>query len=386
MEIYFCEYDAIKTRLEFLENNSLTVEQVDAMSLGDNNSRIEYGLTDNADEGYIDINGILSNSGPSWLELLFGLPGTGYNDIIGAIDELVSVGIKKLVLNIESPGGQVGIVDKVWTHINSLDIETEARSNSLCASAAYYIASACDKITTTNPLSVWGSIGAVVTGIDQSAMLKKLGVKVVEVVSDNAPKKHLGLDTKEGIEEIRNMVNSAERQFIGRISSGRKISVEEIQQNFGRGGTMHAFDYDQNSADIVDAIRVNMVDYIVGPNGSAIKTNGDIRMDEEERNKIKAEATLAANISNVKNFLSISDYPRDVVAIGTNVITGEAKIEDFYAAVKAHDKKVLEKSVNESVVEEKLIPVQPREQNEKPSHLIHDQESMTANKNDFARR
>lgn len=396
MKFYFCEHSELENRLRFINSHHINdhgyVETIDIESLSNEKGIGRYGTLkydiDDSGVGTININGFLNNDGPEIFDIWFGLSVTGYSDIITAIDTLVGCGANKIVFNINSPGGEVGIVDNVWVKINNLGIETEAVVSNMCASGGYYIASACDKINASNPLAVLGSIGVVVEGIDASEYFKKIGIKVVSVVSDNAPNKRLGLDSEDGIEEFKKLVNSAERQFIGRISEGRGLDIDHIKNNFGRGGVMHAMDYDRSSDGILDALSVGMIDSVIGYEFSVTKNNGEILMNEEEIKKIEEAATLKANSANVKRVLSTRSYPADIVKVGMDVITCEATIDQFYDAIAEYDKSETAKNVDDTASSEQPIPVTSSapKKTESDPWVICDVDSAAINAADFRRR
>ena len=85
-----------------------------------------------------------------------------------------------LVLQIDSPGGspvQAGLVYDEIRRLRELhDKPVYAVVEDTCASAAYYIASAADKIY-VNKASVVGSIGVLMDGFGFTGSLEKLGIE-----------------------------------------------------------------------------------------------------------------------------------------------------------------------------------------------------------------
>jgi signal peptide peptidase SppA len=409
MKIYFCEHSALEERLRMVGQVINVPENIvaDAISVSSDGlgkyGTLKYGINEKTNVGFINVSGFLNNDGPSMFDAYFGRSVTGYGDIIEAIDILSGSGVSGIVFNIDSPGGEVGIVDNVWKKIKGLDVKTEAVIGNMCASGGYYLASACDTIIATNPLAVIGSIGVVVEGIDFSEYLESIGIKFVSVTSDNAPKKRLGFDSDEGIDELKKLVNSAERQFIGRIAEGRNITTEHVKENFGRGGVMHAMDYERNNAEIIDALKVGMIDSVIGYEIS-ITNNGEILMSDKkkvedsavaakgisdgDRKKIEDAATQKANVSNVKRILATKSYSADVVKVGMNVITSEATMDEFYNAIAEFDQKEIASGIDDTANGEEHIPVIDGsiKKSESKPWMICDSESAAANVADFKRR
>jgi hypothetical protein len=100
-----------------------------------------------------------------------------------------------------------------------------------------------------------GSIGVVVAQINTEKAEEARGIKVIEIVSRNAPNKRPDGTTDEGKQVLQDEVDAIERTFIGRVSESRNLSREYVEENFGRGGILVAHDTDKPSA-----ISVSMID------------------------------------------------------------------------------------------------------------------------------
>jgi protease-4 len=91
-----------------------------------------------------------------------------------------SQSMKALILRIDSPGGSPVQADDMYNAIRYYrnkypDIRVYAVCVDMCASAAYYVASAADEIY-ANPSSLVGSIGVLYNGFGFVDTLQKLGV------------------------------------------------------------------------------------------------------------------------------------------------------------------------------------------------------------------
>jgi signal peptide peptidase SppA len=152
-------------------------------------------------------------------------------------------GVQAIVFDIDSPGGTPEGVDELASEIRAAKgkKQTIAVSNKQCASAAYYIASACDEIV-ASPSSMTGSIGVYCAHEDVSKYLDNLGVKIsiikfgenkaegnpYEPLSDTA-RTHM----KEMVDHFGNMFEKA-------VAKGRKVSQATVHDSFGQGLTFGA--------------------------------------------------------------------------------------------------------------------------------------------------
>lgn len=219
-------------------------------------------LSINNETGTISISGFLSRNGPTALQRYFDFDGTGYNEILKALSDIeASQQVKNIVLEMDTPGGEVDGVDEIFQRLFGLrdKYNITAVNRGLLASAGYYIAAAAHKIIAASPGAITGSIGVRAAWIDPSEALEKAGFKRIEILSANAPKKG-GLSTTAGISAVQDELNALERIFYQRISEGRGIEdVEYLIANFGQGAAFVAQDPDTG---VPDALKVGMIDEV----------------------------------------------------------------------------------------------------------------------------
>jgi len=211
----------------------------------------------------IKIEGMLSRKGPSPIARFFGFTGTGYIEIIESLQAVADrPDIEKIILEMNTPGGDVKGVDGVFIAVRDTNkkIKVIAENHGLLASGGYWIAAAASKIVAIGPSVETGSIGVIITAIDDTEWLKDMGVKIVRIVSRNAPKKAPDINKKAGRDVIQDRADALERVFIKRISEGRKVSEDHIIKNFGRGSVMIADDPDKSNP---DALSVGMIDEVI---------------------------------------------------------------------------------------------------------------------------
>jgi protease-4 len=140
---------------------------------------------------------------------------------------------KGVILRINSPGGSPVQADYIYNEIMRLrhqypDIPVYAVCTEMCASAAYYIASATKDIY-ANPASMVGSIGVIMKGFGFTDAMKKIGVtqrtiiagKYKDFMDPFAP-----LDSSEE-QMAQNMVDIVHQQFISAVEAGRGARLQK---------------------------------------------------------------------------------------------------------------------------------------------------------------
>ena len=159
---------------------------------------------------------------------------------------LETQGVEQIVLNVNSPGGQVDGINEVADMIRAADAKkpVTAYVGGLGASAGYWLASAARKIV-VNESAFLGSIGAVVAYEERSASGKRY-----EFVSSQSPRKRPDPATEAGREQYQQMADSAAQLFIDRVAKFRGVSSEDVINKFGGGATLMGN----------DAVRAGMAD------------------------------------------------------------------------------------------------------------------------------
>ncbi len=150
--------------------------------------------------------------------------------------------VKAILFDVDSPGGVAlgpaemadaifkarlssGGKKPIWSYVGRN-----------CSSAAYWIASATEKII-ANPSALLGSIG-VVTTIPVQEQPDSEGYKNIEIVSSNAKQKRPDPRTPDGMAEIKRELGDLESQFIESIAKYRNVSVNTVKNDFGQGGVL----------------------------------------------------------------------------------------------------------------------------------------------------
>ncbi|MGM0600730.1 MAG: signal peptide peptidase SppA [Candidatus Rifleibacteriota bacterium] len=221
--------------------------------------------------------------------------------------------IKGILLDINSPGGEVTASDIIYHQIKHLKEETEkpviAIIGSMGASGAYYVACAADHII-AHPTSIVGSIGVLMQSVNVKEMMKKIGIKPVLLKSKKTPKKDILSPFKEMSESEKKMlleiINSIYDRFVKIVADSRKMRNKDVEE-IADGGIYTA----------EKAKELNLIDQI-GYRENAIKVACDF-LDLEsialvKRYKKKSFSEILSEISSMH-----SPYPAMINQIKTSI-------------------------------------------------------------------
>jgi protease-4 len=165
----------------------------------------------------IEINGVINEKSTA-----------NATDIIKGLNQAVKAHhMKGIILHINSPGGSPVQASDIYNEIVRLrakhkNLKIYVVCGDICASAAYYIASAADQIY-ANPLSLVGSIGVVMEGFGFTGAMNKVGVERRLLTAGD----HKGfLDPfsplkKEDEAYAKVLLNVVHKQFIKDVQKGR---------------------------------------------------------------------------------------------------------------------------------------------------------------------
>ena len=131
------------------------------------------------------------------------------------------------LLHIDSPGGEVFWLHEAFEAVKALTKPCIALIDSCCASAAYWLACAADKVYASSVFSTVGSIGVMSSFYDDREALKKYGIKEIELYSSYSDLKNkIYNDVLDGkIEEfIKTRLDPLAELFISDVKSVRTIA------------------------------------------------------------------------------------------------------------------------------------------------------------------
>lgn len=178
---------------------------------------------------------------------LIDIKGPIFDDSISSSADTVAAGLrnafndkntKGIILRINSPGGSPVQASYIFNEIERLkqtrnDIKVYAVCTDLCASGAYYIASAADEIY-VNPASMVGSIGVMFNSFGFVDAMQKIGVERRLLISGE----HKGMmDPFSPVqsydkEHIQKMLDTVHELFIKDVKQGRGKRLHETPDVF----------------------------------------------------------------------------------------------------------------------------------------------------------
>ena len=141
--------------------------------------------------------------------------------------------VNAIVLYIDSPGGAVTTSDVIHHAVLEAkkDKPVTVYMDNIAASGGYYISCAANHIT-ANANTLTGSIGVIISTINVADVMNKVGVKA-EVFTSGPFKDMLSMTRPINEAEsayVQSLVNEAYGNFLNIVSTGRNISIPELQK------------------------------------------------------------------------------------------------------------------------------------------------------------
>ena len=164
-------------------------------------------------------------------------PGSAASVLPAMRDALADSGTQALVLLINSPGGspvQAGLInDEIRRLRKKYNKPIYAVVEETCASAAYYIASATDKIY-VDKASIVGSIGVLMDGFGFVGTLDKLGVerRLLTAGTNKGFLDPFSPMTEPQRQYAQAMLDQIHQQFINVVKQGRGARLKETPETF----------------------------------------------------------------------------------------------------------------------------------------------------------
>jgi protease-4 len=175
----------------------------------------------------VEIKGEIASGGEASAELIVAAMRGAFED----------KGAQAVVLLINSPGGspvQAGIINDEIRRLKELHKKpVYAVVEETCASAAYYIAVAADKIF-VDKASVVGSIGVLMDGFGFTGLMEKLGVerRLMTAGENKGFMDPFSPQTDKQRAFAQAMLDQIHQQFIGVVKAGRGARLKETPETF----------------------------------------------------------------------------------------------------------------------------------------------------------
>ena len=289
-----------------------------------NNVDIQNGIA------VLHIDGALTYRSNIW-KAWFGVDT--YNSIENAFNELVAdESVNGIVLSIDSPGGEIkGVSDLanlIFSARGTKECGIVAHSAGIMCSAAYWIASAAEKIVVSDVAQV-GSIG--VMGVLNGGKDETLTF----LRSNLSPNKNLDPNTPAGRSAIEKNLDATAKVFIENLAKNRGSDYDTVLENYGQGSVFvgqEAFDAGMVDAiDSLDSVIEKMIKH--QPIGGNMPTNqtpantpaaqATVDVDAVRQEAIAAERTRIAGISAAFEGLNLEGDCKKFIEEGKSVADAE---------------------------------------------------------------
>ena len=217
---------------EVLENRDPSIISAALMDY-DEDEKVE-----STDLGFGEGVGVLRVEGPTtykptgW-EMLCG-EGCSYTSLMSQVDAYAEQGVKTIVMQIDSPGGQAYRAFSTSRYIRRICDENDIRLigyvDGLAASAGYALASSCHELV-ANCDSESGSIGVVVSLLDSSERDKKEGIKreYITAGSSKVPYDKDGKFKESFKQDLQEKINKTYDNFVQHVSIMRGIDDQVVR-------------------------------------------------------------------------------------------------------------------------------------------------------------
>lgn len=177
-----------------------------------------------------------------------------FSDIIESISmSNKNENVHEIHLIMNTPGGEVNGVHAVASAVRNSPKKVVAFADELMASAGIFIGSQASQIVAASPNSLIGSIGVLTVGFVPDKDF------FVVLSSTDAPDKFPDLSTIEGKKVVIKELDALHAVFAETVANGRGVSVEKVNNDFGKGGVLIAS----------DALKVGLIDRVLDGNESS---------------------------------------------------------------------------------------------------------------------
>lgn len=167
------------------------------------------------------------------LMTMCGSVGTSYQSLVDQVEEMVEAGVKTIVMEVTSGGGEAGhcfeTAEAIRATCDEAGVKLVGYADTVACSAAYALISICDEVI-ANPSASLGSIGCVVALMDQSKAYEMAGLKRIFITSGDSkvPFDEDGSFKKEFLDDIQEDVDRLNAEFAAHVSKYTGLDVETI--------------------------------------------------------------------------------------------------------------------------------------------------------------
>ncbi|GAG58460.1 unnamed protein product [marine sediment metagenome] len=186
-----------------------------------------YALGDSVYE--IRLEGVISAEKYSGL---FGVVTVTPEKMISQLDEAEkNPNVKAILIRVNSPGGSAAASQEIYEELKKVEKPVVVSVSEVCASGAYYVASAADRIIANRSSSV-GSIGVIMQIPNFEDLYEKLGIKYTTIKQGKfkdvgSPDRPI---TEEEIRLLEAQLKEIYRQFITDVAEARNMDAGEVEE------------------------------------------------------------------------------------------------------------------------------------------------------------
>lgn len=216
---------------EVLDNRELLKSYQEGMFLSDDDDK-EY-MSSNLDGqsiGVLEVEGPLTYKPTGW-EALCG--GCSYVSLIEQMEGFAKAGVKTVLMQINSGGGMAYRMSFTSSKLRQIaddnDIRLIGYVDGMAASAALGLGVACHELI-ANPESDVGSVGVVVSLINDSEKLKKEGInrQFITAGKEKVPFDKEGAFKDEFLSDIQDKVDTLYEKFTTHVATMRSMNVQDV--------------------------------------------------------------------------------------------------------------------------------------------------------------
>ena len=162
-----------------------------------------------------------------------GAAGCSYSDLVSQVEQMADAGVKTIVMEVTSGGGEASHVFEAAADIRAICDETGIKligyADTMAASAAYALIAVCDEVI-ANPSACLGSIGCVVALLDTSKAMEQAGLKRIFITSGESkvPFADDGSFKQEFLDDIQADVNRLNAEFAAHVQKYTGLDVSTV--------------------------------------------------------------------------------------------------------------------------------------------------------------
>jgi len=163
---------------------------------------------------------------------LFSTETVTPEEIISQLDEAEkNPNVKAILIRVNSPGGSPAATQEIYEELKKKEKPIVVSVSEVCASGAYYIASAADRIIANRSSSV-GSIGVIMQIPNYEELYEQLGLKYTTIKQGEF--KDVGSPdrpvTEEEIKMLEAQLKEIYEQFISDVAQARNMEIDRVRE------------------------------------------------------------------------------------------------------------------------------------------------------------